>query len=94
MSSISTNSVTLEERTTALKRASHGFDNQTFDPVDDDSTITANQNAKTAFDDITQGHESYSNALAVSSAKIMEIGDDFFTADRHSARNFTGHTTA
>ena len=93
MSEIATNRISLAERSTSLKHASDGFDNQAFNPVDDKSTITANQNANIAFDDITQGHNSYSNALAASSKQIMEIGDDFITVDRHSARNLIEHIT-
>jgi type VII secretion effector (TIGR04197 family) len=85
---IAVDSVILEERATALKSVGERFDNHALSQADAISTITANQSAQSAFVETKQGHSLYSNALYASATQIKEIGDEFFTVDRHGVRNF------
>jgi len=87
---IAVNSAILAERATALKSVAEGFNNQGLRQIDIVSTITANQGVRSAFDEATQGHGIFSNALNASATQIIEIGDEFFTIDSHGARSFTG----
>ena len=73
------------ERATALTTASNNFEVQTLDPIDGESTITANQNAQRVFQEAQEGHNLFSEALRVSSGEIKEIGDRFFTIDEETA---------
>jgi len=85
MSGIGINEDNLNERATALKTASNNFEVRTLDPVDGESTITANQNAQRAFDEAQQGHNHFSEKLVISATEIKDIGDRFFTIDEQAA---------
>jgi len=85
MNRISINNRSLEERATALKNAGNNFDEQVLTPIDDESTISANQNAQNAFQEAQQGNSLFGQALETSSEQIKEIGDRFLELDRQAA---------
>jgi len=85
MPGIGINQSNLNERATALKDASNHFEVRTLNPVDTESTITANQNAQRAFEEAQQGHNHFSEQLAISAVEIKDIGDRFFTIDEQAA---------
>ena len=93
MSEIATNSVSVDLRATALTSAGVDLGGQALSPTDGESTISANQNAQSAFEDAQQGHGLFGDALDASSAKIRAIGDAFVTVDTQGTGRFGAHAT-
>jgi len=85
MSGIGINESNLNERVTALENASNDFERRTLDPIDGESTITANQNGQRTFEEAQEGHSLFSEAIRASSVEIKNIGDRFFTIDEGAA---------
>ena len=92
MSVIVTNKSTLEARVTGLQNASNGFDLQALRFADDESTITANNTAKSTFNDSVQGHSSLGNILNTSATQLHTIGNRFVSVDGSGAGSLTQHT--
>lgn len=85
MPDIGINRNNLNERVTSLKQAGENFEEQTLDPLDEVSTISANANSATAFQEAQSAHQALSVALVQSSQDIQGIGDRFFTIDEQAA---------
>ena len=84
MASIGINEANFNARVTALKEASNNFEEQT-NPINSRSTLTANENARSAFDDAQQGHTYFSRALGASASKLDGMGRSFLEYDQQAA---------
>ena len=88
MPSIGINRSTLNELVAGLRQAGESFEEQKLDPLDEMSTISANTNSATAFQETQSAHHALSVALVQSSQEIQGIGDRFFEMDEQVAANW------
>ena len=84
MASIGINEANFNARVAALRTASGNFNERT-NPINSRSTLTASENARSAFEDAQQGHTLFSEALRVSADDIYYIGLRFFDYDEQAA---------
>lgn len=85
---IELNASNLSERVAALKNAANNSDEQTLYPIDDESTMSVNQNSQSSFQASQEGLTILSDALEMSAIQIQEIGNNFFDIDRQAATNW------
>jgi len=81
---------------TRLNTASENFSHQTLDTgfsnalhttnTATESTITANQSARTVFREAQLAHGNFATALASSAAKMIEIADCLVAVDEQQSR--------
>jgi len=82
-------SISIEERSQALKNASEIFSHfPTISPIDERSTIVANINAQLAYSESEEAHAKFSVALANSADIIETIAYRFLETDSQKANMF------
>ena len=85
MSRIELDESNLYARVNDLSQASKNIEVQTLSPLDETSTITANEKGRQAFQDAQSSHQVLSAALLHSSELIKGVGDAFFKIEEYAA---------
>jgi len=88
MPDIEINQANLTARATRLRQVGENFEEQTLNPLDEVSTISANANSKTAFEETQNAHQTLGGAFVQSSEDIKGIGERFFTIDGRAATSW------
>jgi len=88
MSGVGLHEENLNARAGDLRQASANIEEQVLSPLDEISTISANENSRQAFQGAQSSHQALSAALLDSSQTIKDIGARFFAIDGDAATSW------
>ena len=78
---IALESAAINRMVTGLSAASTNINRRALSPVDGETTIPANRNAKDTFTNAQEAHSSFASALSKSGEQIATISNAFRTLD-------------
>ncbi|MCL2425175.1 MAG: TIGR04197 family type VII secretion effector [Oscillospiraceae bacterium] len=90
---IATECESIEQITNALDATGANFQQRTLSPTDTLSTISANSNARNAFNQVQDGRVSFGDAISRSSSQINTIASTFRNIDSQSFGGGGGPST-